>query len=127
MQPLRRYGDAFAVAASSVIFALMHGNLIQAPFALIAGVGLGYFVISTGSIWTGVVIHFLNNLFSVVISLVQSNTGQSADFAYTLTLSVSLVAGLGCVVAKTATQPSPTRSARLIAARSDRCGSLRRR
>lgn len=99
MQPLRRYGDAFAVIASSVIFALMHGNLIQAPFALIAGIGLGYFVISTGSIWTGVIIHFLNNLFSVVISLVQSNTGQSADFAYTLTLSVSLVAGLGCVVA----------------------------
>lgn len=99
MQPLRRYGDTFAVIASSVIFAMMHGNLIQAPFALIAGIGLGYFVISTGSIWTGVIIHFLNNLFSVIISLVQSNTGQSVDFAYTLTLSVSLVAGLGCVVA----------------------------
>jgi len=99
MQPLRRYGDTFAVVASAVIFALMHGNLIQAPFALIAGIGLGYFVISTGSIWTGVIIHFLNNLFSVIISVVQSNTGQSVDFAYTLTLSVSLVLGLGCVVA----------------------------
>lgn len=99
MQPLRRYGDTFAVIASSIIFALMHGNLIQAPFALIAGIGLGYFVISTGSIWTGVIIHFLNNLFSVIISLVQSNTEQSVDFAYTLALSISLVVGLGCVVA----------------------------
>lgn len=99
MQPLRRYGDTFAVIASSIIFALMHGNLIQAPFALIAGIGLGYFVISTGSIWTGVIIHFLNNLFSVIITLVQSNTEQSVDFAYTLTLSIALVVGLGCVVA----------------------------
>jgi len=68
MQPLRRYGDRFALVISSLVFALMHGNLIQIPFALIAGTAIGYFAISTGTIWTGVIIHLLNNLSSVVLS-----------------------------------------------------------
>ena len=51
MQPLRRYGDRFAVVASAVLFAVLHGNLIQAPFAFIAGLGIGYAVCITGSLW----------------------------------------------------------------------------
>lgn len=67
LQPLRKYGDKFAILASALIFAVMHGNLIQAPFALIAGIGIGYAVCITNSIWTGVLIHFINNLYSVII------------------------------------------------------------
>lgn len=67
LQPLRRYGDKFAIIASAIIFAVLHGNLIQAPFALIAGIALGYAVCITNSIWTGVLIHFCNNLYSVII------------------------------------------------------------
>ncbi len=66
LQPLRKYGDKFAIIASALIFAVLHGNLIQSPFAFIAGVGLGYAVCITNSVWTGVLIHFLNNLYSVV-------------------------------------------------------------
>ena len=65
LQPLRKYGDKFAILASSLLFAILHGNLIQAPFALIAGIVLGYSVCITNSIWTGVLIHFCNNLYSV--------------------------------------------------------------
>ncbi len=66
LQPLRRYGDKFAILASAVVFAVLHGNLIQAPFALIAGIGIGYAVCITNSIWTGVLIHFCNNLYAVI-------------------------------------------------------------
>lgn len=66
MQPLRKYGDWFAILMSSIVFALMHGNLVQAPFAFIAGLGLGYAVIASGSLWTGILIHLLNNSISVV-------------------------------------------------------------
>lgn len=65
MQPLRRYGDKFAILASAIVFAVLHGNLIQAPFALIAGIGIGYAVCITNSLWTGVLIHFCNNLYAV--------------------------------------------------------------
>ncbi len=66
LQPLRKYGDKFAILASAVVFAVLHGNLIQAPFALIAGIGIGYAVCITNSIWTGVLIHFCNNFYAVV-------------------------------------------------------------
>lgn len=67
MQPLRKYGDKFAILASAIVFAVLHGNLIQAPFALIAGIGIGYAVCITNSVWTGVLIHVANNLYSVII------------------------------------------------------------
>ncbi len=65
MQPLRKYGDWFAIVASAIVFGVLHGNLIQAPFALIAGIGIGYAVCITESMWTGVIIHFFNNLYAV--------------------------------------------------------------
>ncbi len=66
MQPLRKYGDAFAIVMSSFVFAILHGNLIQAPFAFMVGLAIGYAVCLTESLWTGVMIHFANNLYSVL-------------------------------------------------------------
>ena len=78
MQPLRRYGDAFAIMASSLVFAVLHGNLVQAPFAFIAGAGIGYAVCLTNSVWTGVLIHFCNNFYSVLVDfLLEDVTNES--------------------------------------------------
>lgn len=70
LQSLRKYGDKFAIIASALLFAVMHGNLIQAPFALIAGIGIGYAVCITNSIRTGILIHFCNNLYSVIVEFI---------------------------------------------------------
>lgn len=70
MGNLRRHGDAFAIFVSSLVFALMHGNLVQTPFALVAGFGLGYFCIKLRSIWPSILIHAGNNLLSVVLSYI---------------------------------------------------------
>lgn len=67
MGNLRFYGDSFAIAVSSVMFAMLHGNMVQAPFALMAGFALGYLSVKTGTIWTGIIIHVLNNSISLVI------------------------------------------------------------
>lgn len=77
MGNLRAYGDKFAILMSSVMFAAMHGNLVQAPFALIAGFAIGYFSIKTGSIWTGIVIHALNNGISVAITYASEHLSES--------------------------------------------------
>jgi uncharacterized protein len=98
MQPLRKYGDRFAILMSAIVFALMHGNMVQAPFAFIAGLTIGYFVIATGSIWTGVLIHFANNLFSAVLSLVSGNSSMSLDTPYAILMTVAFVLGLACCV-----------------------------
>lgn len=67
MGNLRKYGDLFAIIASAIVFGLIHGNLVQIPFALVAGLGIGYLTVKTDSLWTGVLVHAGNNLFSVVI------------------------------------------------------------
>ena len=68
LQPLRKHGEWFAIICSACVFGLLHGNFVQAPFAIIAGIGLGWACIKTRSIWTPIAIHFLNNLFSVAMS-----------------------------------------------------------
>lgn len=96
MQPLRRYGDKFAIVMSAFVFALMHGNLIQIPFAFIAGLAIGFFVIATGSIWVGVTIHFLNNTVSVVLSYVYMKDPVLTNRVYSLITAITLVAGIIC-------------------------------
>ncbi len=83
MGNLKRYGDIFAVSVSAVLFAIMHGNLIQAPFALIAGFAIGYFTVKTGTLWTGILIHGANNFISLALSYVMEIAGQQAGAAAT--------------------------------------------
>ncbi len=78
MQPLRKYGEKFAIFASAAVFAIMHGNLSQVPFAFIAGVAIGYAVSLTGSLWTGIAIHFANNLYSVVLTFLIEDITDAA-------------------------------------------------
>lgn len=68
MGNLRKYGDKFAVIISATVFAVVHGNLIQAPFALVAGFAIGYFTVKTGTLWTGIAIHAANNFISTAVS-----------------------------------------------------------
>ena len=78
MQPLRRYGDKFAIIVSAAVFGILHGNLVQAPFAFIAGLGMGYAVCLTNSIWTGVLIHFFNNFYSTLIDFLVADIADEA-------------------------------------------------
>ncbi len=66
---LRPYGDRFAIVVSALLFGLMHRNMTQFPNAFLMGLVIGYFVVKTNSIWTGIVIHFVNNALSVLVSL----------------------------------------------------------
>ncbi len=64
------YGRAPAVIISAVLFGLMHQNPGQMFYATMAGLVLGLVCVRTRSIWGGVLIHFVNNLFSVLEQLV---------------------------------------------------------
>lgn len=78
MQPLRRYGEKFAIIVSAAVFGILHGNLVQAPFAFIAGLGMGYAVCLTNSVWTGVLIHFCNNFYSVAMDFLIADVTDEA-------------------------------------------------
>ena len=76
MGNLRFYGDAFAIVMSAAIFGLMHGNLIQVPFAMFSGIALGFFTLKCNSIWPAVVAHGINNGLSVIITYLIKIIGE---------------------------------------------------
>ena len=70
LQSLRRFGDAFALMCSAILFSLAHQNLIQAPNAFMFGLVIGYFVIRTGSLWIGILIHIVNNFLALSMTII---------------------------------------------------------
>ena len=98
LQPMRRFGDRYAIVMSAFVFAIMHGNLVQIPFAFIAGIAFGYYVAATGSIWVGVAAHCVNNVYSVILNYLVETRPTTADTVYQLLLSITLVGGILCVV-----------------------------
>lgn len=88
LNSLRKYGDVFAVVVSSVFFGLMHGNIMQAPFAMILGVAIGWLVIKTGSLWTGIAIHFMNNFYATSLVGLGEITGTAGYVAIVAAVNV---------------------------------------
>lgn len=64
---VKRYGEDVAVIISAVLFGLMHTNGLQIPFAFMVGLILALAVIKSGSLWTGIAIHFVNNFMSALL------------------------------------------------------------
>lgn len=71
MGSLRKYSDALALVVSSSAFALMHGNFVQMPFTFCCGLVIGFIAVRTNSLLPGIIIHFLNNAFSITFELLQ--------------------------------------------------------
>ena len=88
---LRKYGDVTALLGSSILFGLMHGNFVQIPFAFVGGLGMGYAVLATNSIWPAVVAHFANNALSCLMDYIPSRWQAEANIMYTF---IFLAAGL---------------------------------
>ena len=59
-----RYG----LIISSILFGLLHLNILQFFYATILGFCIGLSVLATESIWTGIICHFTNNFLSVYFS-----------------------------------------------------------
>lgn len=99
LQNLRKFGDGFAIAMSALVFGLMHCNLIQTPFALIVGAVLGYLCIKTGSLWTAVLVHALNNSISLVFSYLGDVVEKSVLTSLeSLVIYALILAGIPCFV-----------------------------
>lgn len=73
MGRLRKFGDGFALITSALLFGIMHGNFMQAPFAFVVGLATGWAVIYTNSIFPAMLIHGLNNFMSVIADIAYEN------------------------------------------------------
>lgn len=94
MQPLRKYGDIWAIVMTALVFGLMHRNAVQGIFAFIAGMVFGYIAVATNSIWPAVIVHALNNGFSVLLNVLMETNEETANKVYALIISIVLVSGI---------------------------------
>ncbi len=93
---LRRYlGDGAAIFVSASLFALLHGNLQQIPFAFGVGLALGYATVYCGSIIPALVLHGLNNCLAVVMDFATRTLNPlNSQLVTMLYLAVLLLIGL---------------------------------
>ncbi len=95
---LKKYGKGFAVVAVSIVFGLIHGNIIQFIFAFMVGLVLGYITIVTDNVIPAMIIHAGNNSLSVINDAVLYFSGkQIATYvtgAITIAIAVCAVISL---------------------------------
>lgn len=77
LQLLRKYGKSFAVFAVSIVFGLLHGNVIQFIFAFAVGLVLGFVTVKTDSIVPAILIHGFNNGVSALNSILTYTSGEN--------------------------------------------------
>ncbi len=99
MQSLRTFGDGFALVISSLIFGLFHLNLVQAPYAFLLGLWLGYLVLRTGSLRISMVLHACINLSAGIMTMVLDGAPDNVVmFANLFYLIFWTVTGVVCLV-----------------------------
>ena len=95
MGNLIKYGKPFAIFTSAFLFGLVHGNLVQIPFAFLVGLVLGFLIIETDSIWTGVIIHFINNFISVCVDYLGDYVKEDIlNIFYLIAVALFIVIGI---------------------------------
>lgn len=81
---LKNYGKAFGVVAVSIVFGLLHGNVIQFIFAFLVGLVLAYITIKTESIIPAMCIHAFNNGMSAINDTVNFVAGKEVNITVAL-------------------------------------------
>ena len=89
---LSRFGKKFAILCSALLFGIFHGNLVQIPYAFLAGLLLGYVAAEYHIIWS-IAIHMFNNLVLADL-LSRATAGLSEEIAGAINMILLGVATL---------------------------------
>ncbi|MBC8570628.1 CPBP family intramembrane glutamic endopeptidase [Zongyangia hominis] len=91
MQSLRKFSDPMALFVSASLFSLAHMSFVKIPYTFLLGLCLGYFVMRTGSLLTGMLIHFANNAYVLAVKLVGSNMPSAVVPIFENIMSIVLI------------------------------------
>ena len=98
---LRKFGDSFAILMSAIMFGLLHGNIVQIPFAFVIGIVFGFITIKTSSLLPVMISHFIINCSSVIISLINENNifdKNLCNIFYSSFVFIVFVLGIICTI-----------------------------
>lgn len=90
------YGRTTAVLGSAFLFGLMHQNIGQFLYTMVAGVILGYMYVQTRSIWPCVLTHFCNNFLSIIYTAIGERVPELRGYALMYAIELTVLA-LGLV------------------------------
>ena len=90
------HGGAFAVIISALLFGLAHFSFYTFPYAFVCGLVLGFVYIKTGSAKYTAAVHFANNMFSILLSLLGEAMGKLEYTNLIMLIAIALsVMGIG--------------------------------
>ena len=91
---------AFAIILSALLFGVVHGNPAQIPFAFVLGLVMGWLFYATGSLLPSMLLHFINNMSSVVLGLLFPQTSGSMEemFGHEMSIGLSVLGLLTSVI-----------------------------
>lgn len=87
------FGRTTAILGSAFLFGLMHQNPLQFLYTSIMGILLGILYVHTRSIWTCVLLHFVNNTVSIVQMAMYSFVEEKTADAIVSGLEILFVVG----------------------------------
>lgn len=94
---LKPHGEIFAMVVSSLLFALMHANILQIPFAFITGLTCAFIVLKTGHVWLAAMLHFLINFMSLLLQYAGLFSANEQQTQRMIMIVFSIVGILGLV------------------------------
>lgn len=95
----QRYGVVLSILFSALLFGAVHLNMAQGVCALFSGIVLGYIFYVSGSLWSVIFIHMINNLMAVVVNKYFPRSGEGnsikeligIDWLYYTIFTISIV------------------------------------
>ncbi len=98
---LRSYGELFSIIASSLLFALLHGNIYQVFYAFGFGAVLGLVYVKTNNIKVTIAYHMIFNFLGSVVPVGLMRFGEANEQAglvvaalYSLLVIFAIVSGV---------------------------------
>lgn len=89
LQLVRQFGDGTALFITTIIITVSTYDITRAPFTVVTSLVIGYFIIRTGSVVTGVIMRIAFTIYAYVLSFL--DYGISSDFSNTLVMLFILV------------------------------------
>lgn len=101
MRSLEPYGKKFAILASSFLFGIFHGNLVQSPYAFVVGLVLGYVAMEHSMVWA-MVLHMINNLLlgDTLVRLTQNLPALAQEIIFAVVIWGCAIAAVAILIVK---------------------------
>lgn len=88
-----------AILISSILFGIMHLELIRIPITALLGLSMGYLVYKTGSILLPMLFHLLNNGLAVIVQHLGVGATHDAAIDTSLTaLQIAMIVGISLLL-----------------------------